>query len=75
LPVPFVRFSLLLLVALPFCAAHPGSDFHAPREFKRPALHSGSCPSPSRVACFYFYLVCFRQNFLFVLFDSVRFLR
>jgi hypothetical protein len=40
LPVPFVRFSLLLLVALPFCAAHPGSDFHAPREFKRPALHS-----------------------------------
>jgi hypothetical protein len=46
LPVPFVRLTLLLLVALPFCAAHPGPGFHAHREFQRPALHSGSCPSP-----------------------------
>ncbi|OEL12976.1 hypothetical protein BAE44_0026002 [Dichanthelium oligosanthes] len=40
LPVSFVRLSLLLLVALPFCAPHPGPGFHAPREFQRPALHS-----------------------------------
>ncbi|KAL6591437.1 hypothetical protein ACP70R_049940 [Stipagrostis hirtigluma subsp. patula] len=35
LPVSFVRLSLLLLVALPFCATHPGPAFHAPREFQR----------------------------------------
>ncbi|KAF8730094.1 hypothetical protein HU200_017060 [Digitaria exilis] len=40
LPVAFVRLSLLLLVALPFCAPHPGHGFHAPREFQSPALHS-----------------------------------
>ncbi|CAL5020062.1 unnamed protein product [Urochloa decumbens] len=37
---PFVRLSLLLLVALPFCAAHPGPGFHASREFQRPTLHT-----------------------------------
>ena len=73
LPVPFVRLTLLLLVALPFCAAHPGPGFHTHREFQRPALDSGSCPSPSRVACFYFHLVRCRQKDLLVLFDSVRF--
>ncbi|CAD6241858.1 unnamed protein product [Miscanthus lutarioriparius] len=41
LPVPLVRLALLLLVALPFCAAHPGpGDFPAPRYFQSPALHS-----------------------------------
>ncbi|XP_062220608.1 uncharacterized protein LOC133920011 isoform X2 [Phragmites australis] len=35
LPVSLVRLSLLLLVALPFCATHPGPSFHAPREFQR----------------------------------------
>ncbi|XP_062221670.1 uncharacterized protein LOC133921003 [Phragmites australis] len=38
LPVSFLRLSLLLLVALPFCATHPGPAFHPPREFQR-ALH------------------------------------
>jgi hypothetical protein len=60
LPATFVRLSLLLLAALPFCAAHPGPGFfHAPREFQAPALDSGSCcapptPLPPRVASFSF---------------------
>lgn len=75
LPVPFVRLSLLLLVALPFCAAHPAPGFHAPREFQTPALDSGSC-SPllawPRFPLFYIYLVRFREKCLLVSFHSVR---
>lgn len=59
LPVPLVRLALLLLVALPFCAAHPGPGaFPAPRHFQSPALHSGSCRPPFRVSytCFFFTL-------------------
>lgn len=52
LPAPPVRLALLLLVALPFCAAHPGPGaFNAPRHFQTPALHSGSCSPTSRVSC------------------------
>jgi hypothetical protein len=51
LPAPPVRLALLLLVALPFCAAHPGPGaFNAPRHFQTPALHSGSCSPTSRVS-------------------------
>lgn len=57
LPVAFVRLSLLLLVALPFCAPHPGHGFHAPREFQSPALHSGSCPPHLACLVFLFFLL------------------
>jgi hypothetical protein len=51
LPATFVRLSLLLLAALPFCAAHPGPGFfHAPREFQARALDSGSCCAPPFLA-------------------------
>ncbi|KAJ1281468.1 hypothetical protein BS78_04G308100 [Paspalum vaginatum] len=40
LPVSLARMALLLLLALPFCAAHPAPGFHAPRDFHRPAFGS-----------------------------------